>query len=108
MSGDMQEAVGLTPRQAAVLAFFGRTWSQLGHSPSYDDVCAEFGFTTRSNAHRLVYLLVQRGYLTSPRGRSRAARLTPEGERWFEVLGSRISDNTTRAGGQGGTSKAAR
>lgn len=59
---------GLTERQSEVLAFIRRFIGERGFSPSYQEIAEGVGLVSKSNAYTLVGALVERGYVSRPRG----------------------------------------
>ena len=53
----------MTKRQMKVLEYIKSYWDENGYSPSYDDIKDAMGISSRSNVHRIVHCLVERGYL---------------------------------------------
>lgn len=46
-----------------------------GVPPSYNEICAHIGITSRSGAHRIVHALSQRGYIRTIPCRARAVEI---------------------------------
>lgn len=65
---------GLTPRLSKAY-FFIRDGINAGVCPSYREIADHLGLKGRSATNRIVALLVERGYIHSPEGRSRAITL---------------------------------
>ncbi len=63
--------MGLTPRQADCLAFIRKRLEAGQVAPSYEEIAGHLGIV-KSNAHRMVHALAERGHIrfTSARGRS--------------------------------------
>lgn len=62
---------GLTQREADCLQSIIRLTTADGVSPEYDEIRADMGLSSKSQVHRLVTMLVERGYVSR---RHRAAR----------------------------------
>lgn len=56
-------SVGLTKRQAALLAFIIRYHREREYMPSYSDMCDGLGLASKGSVHRLVLSLIERGWL---------------------------------------------
>lgn len=54
---------GLTKQQMRTQAFIEGYVEQFGFCPSYDDIADALGFRSKSNASRIVGILIERGYL---------------------------------------------
>jgi len=62
----------MTKRQKQVLDFVLKFWEEHGYSPSYEDIGSGLGIASKSNVHRLIYSLVNRGFLKNQPGKSRS------------------------------------
>lgn len=62
---------GLTVRQAELLSFI-REQEAAGVTPSFEEMAAAIGLTSKGAVHRLVESLKERGYLTSLNGGARS------------------------------------
>jgi len=71
---------GLTPKQQTALAFIRSYIGAHGVSPSYDEICAHMAVTSKSNAHRIVQALRERGHIRVLPGRARSMVLTAPAE----------------------------
>lgn len=60
--------MGLTRRQAEVLAFIRARCAAGIVSPTYQEIADHFGIA-KSNVHRMVHALIERGYLRQIHGR---------------------------------------
>lgn len=60
------DALGLTERQRDAMLFVQGFIDRHGFSPTYDEIAAALGLKSKSGIHRLVYGLVERGYLRMP------------------------------------------
>lgn len=65
----------MTPRQKRLLDFIRRFVAEHGLSPTYAQMQAELGLSSKSGAHRLVELLVEEGKLVRRPGRVRGIEL---------------------------------
>lgn len=63
---------GLTPVQSKVLNFVDGFEAEHGHSPSYIEIMNACGLASKSQVHRLVRGLVERGALEALPGRARS------------------------------------
>ncbi|MGF3027988.1 LexA family protein [Methylobacterium aquaticum] len=68
--------VGLTALQSRAYAFIW-TRVQTGPAPSYDEIAAHLGQSSKGNICRLVQCLVERGYLVKRQHSARSIRLAP-------------------------------
>ncbi len=66
----------MTELQSRCLRFIADFIATKGYSPSYDEIGAHVGLTSKSQVNRLVYLLVEAGRL----------RMRPGGRRCLEVV----------------------
>ncbi len=62
----------MTKRQKQVFDFILKFWEEHGYSPSYEDIAKGVGIASKSNIHRLVYSLVNRGFLKNQPNKSRS------------------------------------
>jgi len=62
----------MTKRQKQVLDFILNFWEEHGYSPSYEDICKGLSISSKSNVHRIVYCLVNRGFLKNQPNKSRS------------------------------------
>lgn len=69
--------LGLTKKQAQILRVIEESEKARGVAPSYDEIAVAVGLRSRSNVHRVVEILIERGYLMRVPGRARAIRLAP-------------------------------
>jgi SOS-response transcriptional repressor LexA len=69
---------GLTPKQAELLSFLRYRYSDNGLCPSFQEIKDACGFTSKSDVHRLIEALVERGYASRLRNRHRAITVYPE------------------------------
>lgn len=64
--------MGLTEKQAETRDFIAAELRAKGRPPSYAEICAALGFASKSNVHRLVLALEERGAIRRLPHRSRA------------------------------------
>lgn len=64
---------GLTPRQHNLLEYLKSIDSQIG--PSYDEISQAMGYKSKSQAHRMVKALAERGYVTFIPGKRRSLKV---------------------------------
>jgi repressor LexA len=62
----------MTKRQKQLLDFIMKFWEENGYSPSYEEMAEGLGIASKSNVHRLVYSLVNRGFLKNHPNKSRS------------------------------------
>ncbi len=68
--------MSLTKRQAELLMFIHKsTQSSGGVSPSYVEMAAALGVKSSSGIHRLIWALVERGYVRQMKGHARAVEV---------------------------------
>ena len=67
--------VGLTPQQSRCLAVIKAYIAEHDISPSFEEIGAALGLRSKSDIHRLVTGLVQRGYIDYVRYRARSIRI---------------------------------
>lgn len=70
--------MGLTPRQADCLAFIRKRLEAGQVAPSYEEIAAHLGIV-KSNAHRMVHALAERGHIRMIRNRERSIALVEDG-----------------------------
>lgn len=63
---------GLTPIQAEVLDFIEQHQAQHHSSPSYGEIAAAAGLSSKSGAHRVVHQLIERNAVALLPGRARS------------------------------------
>ncbi|MFH1008568.1 MAG: transcriptional repressor LexA [Candidatus Latescibacterota bacterium] len=81
-------SVDLTPRQGSVLEFIRQYHGAYGIPPSVREICGHLGLSGPAGIHRILHVLVDKGYLISTPGKKRAWRLTTGGqEKSIPVLG---------------------
>lgn len=64
--------MGLTPRQAVILAYITSYYEELGYAPTLQEIGTEFGLSSVATVHKHISHLVTKGYLR--RGRRNASR----------------------------------
>jgi repressor LexA len=70
---------GLTPRQELVLEFVHAYIKLKGYPPSYNNIAQGMKLKSRSNIHRLVHELRQKGYLKVQAHKFRSLRVADKG-----------------------------
>ena len=70
--------MGLTPRQADCLAFIRKRLEADGVAPSYGEIAAHLRIV-KSNVHRMVHALEERGHIRLIRNRERSIALVADG-----------------------------
>jgi SOS-response transcriptional repressor LexA len=70
---------GLTQSQQAVLACIGRYIRHEGQAPTFDEIRATLRFASKSQVHRHVHALRERGHLDLLPRRRRSIVLLPPG-----------------------------
>jgi repressor LexA len=66
----------MTKIQRQVYDFIKDFWAEHGFSPSYSEIAAHLGGTSKSNIHRLVCALSDRGFIEYRYGRARSITIT--------------------------------
>jgi repressor LexA len=61
----------LTPKQKVFLEYVYRYIEEWGRSPSFDDICSEFGFRSYNTVTTYLRLLEKKGYIRLPRQKNR-------------------------------------
>ena len=61
----------LTPKQKTFLAYIYRYMEEWGRSPSFDEICSEFGFRSYNTVTTYLRLLERKGYIRLPRQKNR-------------------------------------
>jgi len=62
----------LTPRQNECWLFLAKYTADHGYAPSFDEMAAALNLSSKSNIHRLLNALEERGFIHRLRHRSRA------------------------------------
>lgn len=70
--------IGLTRQQRAVLDLLRAYIAKHGMAPSFDELKAATGGRSKSNIHRMMLALEERGYIRRLPGRARAIEILPE------------------------------
>ena len=65
----------LTPRQNSVLDFVRKYHKRAGFAPSVREICDHFGLKGPAGVHRILGVLIEKGYLESSPGKKRSWRL---------------------------------
>ena len=68
----------LTTRQAQVFDVIRKYIKHNGRSPSYQDICAGSGLSSKSEAYDIVKRLERRGHITRLIGKARSIALVPD------------------------------
>lgn len=66
----------MTSTQKKALDYITVYWEENGYSPSYDDIAKALNVSSRSNVHRIVYALIERGFLENLPGKARSLKVT--------------------------------
>ena len=65
----------LTKRQADVLAYVNSFQEKMGITPTVREICNHFGVSAPAGIHRILHVLIDKGYLTATKGKKRAWRI---------------------------------
>ena len=65
----------LTQRQEQVLLYIRSYQEKLGITPTIREICGHFGLKGPSGIHRILHVLVEKGYLIAPDGKKRSWRI---------------------------------
>lgn len=68
----------LTDKQKVFLAYLSQYMADWGTAPSFDEICAYFGFRSYNTVSTYLNILARKGYVRLPRGKNR--------KRAFEVI----------------------
>jgi SOS-response transcriptional repressor LexA len=79
--------MGLTPNQLQALEFIRWYVTARGVAPSYEEIAAGVGITSRHGAFRLVKMLIERGAVRRMPGRARAIEII---EPWSVTLSRQV------------------
>ncbi|CUH60272.1 LexA family protein [Thalassobacter stenotrophicus] len=73
----------LTPRQHEALVFLAAYTKRTGYSPSFGEIAEALELASKSNVHRLIKALEERGYIRRLPNRSRAIEILkkPQGQK---------------------------
>lgn len=75
---DPEPPAGLTPVQARALLAIERLIAELGFAPSYAEIGAAAGMTSRSSVNRVVCALHERGFINFHPGRARSISIVQQ------------------------------
>lgn len=79
----------LTPRQHSVLEFIGQHQREEGMAPTVREICTHLGLKGPAGVHRILNILIERGYLLSNAGKKRSWRLAEEpAETTLPIIGN--------------------
>lgn len=65
----------MTAMQKKVFDYINQYWEENGYSPSYDDIADALGISSRSNVHRVIYALIERGFIENLPGKARSLKV---------------------------------
>lgn len=71
-------ASALTGRQRECLSFIVAYARDKGHAPSFDEMMEALGLHSKSNVHRLIHALAERGFIEIRPNRARAITVLVE------------------------------
>ena len=86
--------MGLTHRQAECLRVIRERLAQSGVPPTYDEICVALDIASKSNVHRLVDALVERGHLRRIPNHARGLALADEFSPRAEAGLARLAERT--------------
>ncbi len=69
--------MALTKRQKAILDYVGGYIDQNGYAPSFEEIAAQFGYTSLATVHEHVSNLERKGYIRKAYNQSRSIELVP-------------------------------
>lgn len=72
--------IGLTKRQSAVLAFIRAYMAEHQIAPSFEEMAAGLGSSSRGHLHNILATIEERGFITRIPGRARSIRLIEPGD----------------------------
>ncbi len=79
----------LTPRQKSVLDFVRKYHKQAGIAPTVREICEHMGLKGPAGVHRILGVLIEKGYLQSTPGKKRSWRLVETDDAYaMPVLGA--------------------
>ncbi|MCF8085194.1 MAG: helix-turn-helix domain-containing protein, partial [Deltaproteobacteria bacterium] len=61
----------LTDKQKVFLAYLSQYMADWGTAPSFDEICAYFGFRSYNTVSTYLNILARKGYVRLPRGKNR-------------------------------------
>ena len=65
----------LTKRQKEVLEYVNSYQEKMGITPTVREICGHFGVSAPAGIHRILHVLIEKGYLTAAKGKKRAWRI---------------------------------
>jgi repressor LexA len=65
----------LTQRQEQVLLYIRSYQEKLGITPTIREICSHFGLKGPAGIHRILHVLVEKGYLIASAGKKRSWRI---------------------------------
>ena len=65
----------LTKRQEEVLAYVNSYQDKMGITPTVREICGHFGVSAPAGIHRILHVLIEKGYLVAAKGKKRAWRI---------------------------------
>lgn len=84
--------IGLTPKQAELLAYIGRHMAENPSAPSFEEMKLACGLKSKSGVHRLIHALVERGCLRRIPNRARALEVVDQNPLWHVSLEALIAE----------------
>ncbi len=72
--------MALTKRQKEILDFLKTFIDENGYSPSFEEICAAFGYTSLATVHEHLTNLATKGYIRKADRKSRSIEFPPETE----------------------------
>ena len=72
--------MALTKRQKEILDFLKTFIDEHGYSPSFEEICAAFGYTSLATVHEHLTNLATKGYIRKADRKSRSIEFPPETE----------------------------
>ena len=72
----------MTKLQKKVLDFIKAFWAENGFAPSYSEIGAHMGLSSKGSVHRLVAALSDRGFIEYRYGRARSITITNRPIAW--------------------------
>lgn len=87
---------GLTPQQARLLDYIRAEVERTGTPPSYDQMADAMGLRSKSGAHRLVQVLLERGAVRSIPGHARSVMPVEVGTPLADSIRHVLRDCTLR------------
>jgi repressor LexA len=65
----------LTKRQEEVLSYVNSYQEKMGITPTVREICSHFGVSAPAGIHRILHVLIEKGYLVAAKGKKRAWRI---------------------------------